>query len=85
VLFRMWAVRCLIPLLVSIVNLVRIIPRFSKRYFTTQRIALPHIEPSLPSALNILIRAVARVLGKIKTRPSAPIPRLRLLNNIDNF
>ena len=41
---------------------------------TKQRIPLPHISPSDPSALNIRILRSAMVDGAATIRPSAPIP-----------
>jgi len=62
------------PLKVSIsISLFGTAP-LSNRYFPTQRIALPHIFPSLPSALNIRIFASARPLGQMSTIPSPPMP-----------
>ena len=46
-------------------------------YFATQRTALPHISASLPSALNIRIRASARSDGQMSTSPSPPTPKWR--------
>ncbi len=54
-------------------SVVSITARLSHRYFPTQRIAFPHIFPSLPSALNIRIAASASAFcdGHIRTIPSA--------------
>ena len=43
----------------------------------TQRTPLPHISASLPSALNMRMRAAATFEGSTSTRPSPPIPRCR--------
>ena len=40
--------------------------------------ALPHMSPSLPSALNIRIRAVALSEGRISTSPSPPPEKRRV-------
>ena len=65
------------PESVSTVSVVSITARLSHRYFPTQRIAFPHIFPSLPSALNIRIAASAFCDGHIRTIPSAPTDRRR--------
>src|SRR5579875_3152984 len=43
----------------------------------TQRIALPHISPRLPSALYISIRTSACADGQSRISPSPPIPKCR--------
>ena len=65
------------PESVSTVMTVFLTARLSHRYFPTQRIAFPHIFPSLPSALNIRIAASAFCDGHIRTMPSAPTDRRR--------
>ena len=51
-------------------------PRATTRW-ATHRMPLPHISASLPSALNIRIRATARGDGSTRIRPSPPTPRWR--------
>ena len=65
------------PLSVSIFSSVFFVFPKSYRYFPTQRMAFPHILPSLPSALNIRIFASAVSLGQMSTTPSPPIPKCR--------
>ena len=65
----------LMPLFVSTVSVCFFMPPRSNRYFPTQRMALPHIIPSLPSRLNMRIRASALSLLKMSTMPSPPTER----------
>ena len=51
--------KVLIPLKVSIVIVFFLTLPLSYKYFATHLIAFPHIFPSVPSALNILIKASA--------------------------
>ncbi len=50
---------------------------WSQAYFATHRMPLPHICPSLPSALNIRMRTSASpsVGGRIRINPSLPTPK----------
>ena len=56
----------------------------SYRYLPTQRMALPHILPSLPSRLNIRIFASATSEGQISTAPSPPMPLCRSASRMDS-
>ena len=47
--------------------------------FATQRMPLPHISDSLPSAFHIRIRTSALSLGRIRMSPSLPTPKRRSL------
>ena len=65
------------PLLVSICSRgLRAMPS-SYRYLATQRMALPHMAPSLPSALNMRIFASAMSEGQMRIMPSPPTPLCR--------
>ena len=63
------------PAAVSIVSSVFFVSPRSNTYLPTQRIPLPHISPSLPSALKIRIRKSAFLDGRIRMIPSAPAPK----------
>ena len=52
---------------------------WSWTYLATQRMPLPHISDSLPSALNMRMRASARSDGQMRIRPSLPTPKWRSL------
>ena len=52
---------------------------FSKANPTRQRIPLPHISPSDPSALNMVIRRSAWSDGSARMIPSPPTPLWRSL------
>ena len=52
---------------------------WSYAYLATQRMPLPHIWASLPSALNMRMRTWALSDGRMSIRPSAPMPKWRSL------
>ena len=73
------------PESVSMVMVVRpsVMP-LSYRYLPTQRMPLPHIFPSEPSALKIRICASALSEGEIRIMPSPPIPKCGSLSLIES-
>ena len=82
--FLVITVHSFTPLLVSMLSTQRPTPAgvpramlLSKRYFATQRTPLPHIQPSLPSRLNMVILALATSEGPISMTPSPPTPLWR--------
>jgi len=75
----------LIPDKVSTVIVVLSVILLSYTYFATQRMPLPHILPSEPSALYILILKSATSDGLITISPSEPIPKCLLLTISDNL
>src|SRR5438132_1499293 len=52
---------------------------WSYTYLATQRMPLPHISASLPSALNMRMRASALSDGQMRIKPSEPTPQCRSL------
>ena len=63
------------PPRVSTVSLLLLTRPWSYTYFPTHRMALPHMIPSEPSALNIRICTSALSDGQMSTRPSDPMPK----------
>ena len=51
---------------------------WSYTYLATQRMPLPHISASLPSALNICIRASATSTGPNQNQTVAPDPKVTM-------
>ena len=80
-----WSFRILIPDSVSRVISVLSVKPYSYTYLPTQRLPLPHIIASEPSALKIRILKSALSEFPINISPSLPIPVWNLLHSIAFF
>ena len=80
-----WSFSILMPDRVSRVTAVWEVRPYSYKYLPMQRLALPHILASEPSALKMRILKSALFELPMSTRPSLPIPVCGALHSTESF